>query len=177
MGSDLNNQLDVQGWICRHSGLVSRPLRIAVENGWYHVLNRGIDGRQLFSDDRANEHFLELLKSMPARFNLRIHAFVLMGNHYHLQIETLKPELSRAIQWLNLCFSGWYNRMELVSGLRWQGQETGLAKHRNYPSVVRQRSGGKLQVSLPASTGRNGWAWKVGGGLERVRKGIGTPWE
>ena len=89
---------------------MSRPLRIAVENGWYHVLNRGIDGRQLFPDDRANEHFLELLKSMPARFNLRIHAFVLMGNHYHLQIETLKPDLNRAIQWLNLSFSGWYNR-------------------------------------------------------------------
>ena len=30
---------------------------------------------------------------MPARFDLRIHAFVLMGNHYHLQIETLKPNL------------------------------------------------------------------------------------
>jgi hypothetical protein len=28
-------------------------LRIAVENGWYHVLNRGIDGRQLLPDDRA----------------------------------------------------------------------------------------------------------------------------
>ena len=102
---------------------MSRPLRIAVENGWYHVLNRGIDGRQLFPDDRANEHFLELLKSMPARFELRIHAFVLMGNHYHLQIETLKPDLSRAIQWLNLSFSGWYNRFgrclqRLVRGKR-----------------------------------------------------------
>ena len=70
---------------------VSRLLRIAVENGWYHVLNRGIDGRQLVPDDYANEHFLELLESMPERFGLRIHAFVLMGNHYHLQIETLKP--------------------------------------------------------------------------------------
>jgi len=95
MGSDLNNQLDVQGWICRHSGLVSRPLRIAVENGWYHVLNRGIDGRQLFSDDRANEHFLELLKSMPERFNLRIHAFVLMGNM--LKAQRLIRETSRSL--------------------------------------------------------------------------------
>jgi hypothetical protein len=51
---------------------VSDPLRIAVENDWYHVLNRGSDGRQLFPDDRANEHFLELLKSMPARFELLI---------------------------------------------------------------------------------------------------------
>ena len=89
--------------------LSESSLHIAVENGWYHVLNRGIDGRQLFPDDHANEHFLELLESVPERFGLRIHAFVLMGNHYHLQIETLKPELSRAIQWLNL-LSGWYNR-------------------------------------------------------------------
>jgi len=101
---------------------VSRRLRIAVENGWYHVLNRGIDGRQLFPDDRANEHFLELLKSMPARFDLRIHAFALMGNHYHLQIETLKPDLSRAIQWLNLSFSGWYNRLHRRRGPLFQGR-------------------------------------------------------
>ena len=101
---------------------MSRPLRIAVENGWYHVLNRGIDGRQLFPDDRANEHFLELLTSMPARFDLRIHAFVLMGNHYHLQIETLKAELSRAIQWLNLPFSGWYNRLHRRRGPLFQGR-------------------------------------------------------
>ena len=101
---------------------MSRPLRIAVENGWYRVLNRGIDGRQLFPDDQANEHFLELLESMPERFGLRIHAFVLMGNHYHLQIETLKPELSRAIQWLNLSFSGWSNRLHRRRGPLFEGR-------------------------------------------------------
>ena len=36
---------------------VSRLLRIAVENGWYHVLNRGINGRQLFPDDHAKRAF------------------------------------------------------------------------------------------------------------------------
>ena len=97
-------------------------MRIAVENGWYHVLNRGIDGRQLFPDDHANEDFLELLESMPERFGLRIHAFVLMGNHYHLQIETLKPELSRAIQGLNLSFNGWSNRLHRRRGPLFQGR-------------------------------------------------------
>jgi len=101
---------------------VSRPLRITVENDWYHVLDRGIDGRWLFPDDRANEHFLELLKSMPAWFNLRIHALVLTGNHYRLQIETLKPDLSRAIQWLNLSFSAWYNRLHRRRGPLFQGR-------------------------------------------------------
>jgi putative transposase len=101
---------------------VSRPLRIEIENGWYHVISRGIDGRQLFPDDRSKEHFLELLQVMPSRFSLRIHAYVLMGNHYHLQIETLKPNLSRAIQWLNLSFSAWYNRLQRRRGPLLQGR-------------------------------------------------------
>ena len=75
-----------------------------MENSWYHVMNRGIDARRLFPDNKANEHFRELLARMPTRFGLRIHAYVLMDNHYHLQIETLRPNLSRAIQWLNLSF-------------------------------------------------------------------------
>jgi hypothetical protein len=58
---------------------VSRPLRIVMENGWYHVMNRGIDGRRLFPDHQANEHFRQLLARMPTRFDLRIHAYVLMG--------------------------------------------------------------------------------------------------
>ena len=101
---------------------MSRQLRIEVENGWYHVVNRGIDGRLLFPDARANEHFLELLQRMPARFDLRIHAFVLMGNHYHLQIETLQPNLSRAVQWLNLSFSTWYNHLNSRRGPLFQGR-------------------------------------------------------
>jgi hypothetical protein len=45
-----------------------------MENGWYHVMNRGIDARRLFPDKKANEHFRELLARMPTRFGLRIHA-------------------------------------------------------------------------------------------------------
>jgi hypothetical protein len=30
-----------------------------------------------------------------------------MGNHYHLQIETLKANLSQVIQWLNVSWMGW----------------------------------------------------------------------
>jgi hypothetical protein len=43
------------------------------------------EGRRLFPDNKANEHFRELLARMPTRFGLGIHAYVLMGNDYHLQ--------------------------------------------------------------------------------------------
>jgi REP element-mobilizing transposase RayT len=84
---------------------MARPLRLDIEGGWYHVMNRGLEKRRIFPDQRANEHFLELLGVMPARFGLKIHAYVLMGNHYHLQVETPKANLSQAIQWLNVSYS------------------------------------------------------------------------
>jgi putative transposase len=118
---------------------VSRPLRIEIENGWYHVINRGIDGRQLFPDTHSNEHFLDLLETMASRFSLRIHAYVLMGNHYHLQIETLKPNLSRAVQWLNLSFSAWYNRLHRRQGHLFQGRFKAILHDPQHSALIFNR--------------------------------------
>jgi putative transposase len=101
---------------------MARSLRIDVPNGWYHVLNRGIERRQIFPRAEANLHFLELLGSLPNRFGVRIHTYVLMGNHYHLQLETPQANLSRAMQWLNLSYGAWFNRRQQRSGPLFQGR-------------------------------------------------------
>jgi REP element-mobilizing transposase RayT len=62
------------------------------------VLNRGIDRRTIFKSSNCYSHFLELLSQLPKRFGVRIHGYVLMADHYHLQIETPQANLSRAIQ-------------------------------------------------------------------------------
>ena len=62
---------------------MARPLRIDVEDGWYHVMSRGIERRCIFVDDSYCRHFLDLLGEMSARYGVEVHAFVLMGNHYH----------------------------------------------------------------------------------------------
>jgi putative transposase len=90
---------------------MARPLRLDIPNGWYHVSNRGVEQRQIFPDDKANQHFLDLLSKLPERFAVKIHGYVLMGNHYHLQIENQNANLSQAIQWLNVSYSTWYNRV------------------------------------------------------------------
>jgi REP element-mobilizing transposase RayT len=77
--------------------VMARPLRLDLEGGWYHVINRGLEKRRIFPNERTNLHFLELLSVLPTRFGLKIHGYVLMGNHYHLQIETPKANLSQAI--------------------------------------------------------------------------------
>ncbi|MFC1461419.1 transposase [Verrucomicrobiota bacterium] len=101
---------------------MSRPLRIDVADGWYHITNRGIDRRRIYGDDRDRKHFLDLLGVMHERYAVRVHAYVLMTNHYHLLIQTPEANASRAIQWLNVSHSVWYNRRHQRVGPLFQGR-------------------------------------------------------
>jgi len=67
---------------------MARHLRIDIENGWYHITARGTERRSLFPDDSYSVHFLELLEEMSLRYGVEIHAYCLMGNHYHLILRT-----------------------------------------------------------------------------------------
>ena len=62
---------------------MARPTRLEIEGGWYHVVNRGIDRRAIFRAEGNYEHSLELLAKAVARFAVRVHGYVLMGNRYH----------------------------------------------------------------------------------------------
>ncbi len=86
-----------------------RKLRHHVPGGWYHITARGLGHRTLFHTDRDREHFVDLLEGMVERYRIILHAFVLMGNHYHLLIESPEGNVSRALQWLNTSYSVWYN--------------------------------------------------------------------
>jgi putative transposase len=101
---------------------MARPTRLDIEGGWYHVVNRGIEKRVIFRGVAEYEHFIELLAKLPQRFGLRVHGYVLMPNHYHLQVETPRANLSRAMQWLNVSYSIWYNRKYRRVGPLFQGR-------------------------------------------------------
>lgn len=101
---------------------MTRPLRIDVEDGWYHVMSRGIERRAIFVDDSFCLHFLDLLGEMSGRFGVQVHAYVLMGNHYHLILRTPNANASRAMQWLNVSFSAWSNAKRRRVGHVFQGR-------------------------------------------------------
>jgi len=69
---------------------------------------------------------MELLGECSARFKLRLHAYVLMTNHYHLIVETPQGGLSRALQWLNVSYTVWFNRRHGRSGHLFQGRFKGI---------------------------------------------------
>ena len=47
---------------------MARPTRLDIEDGWYHVVNRGIERRTIFRGAKAYEHFIALLSKLPQRF-------------------------------------------------------------------------------------------------------------
>ena len=101
---------------------MSRPLRVEIAGGWYHVTARGDHGMAIFCDRRDEEHFGELLAEMREQFRVQILAYVLMGNHYHLMVCTPDANLSRAIQWLNVSYSVWFNKRRGEVGHVFQGR-------------------------------------------------------
>ena len=118
---------------------MARPTRLEIAGGWYHVVNRGIERRAIFRAEGNYEHFLELLAKAVARFGVRVHGYVLMGNHYHLQLETPQANLSKAMQWLNAAYSIWFNRKYGRVGPLFQGRFKAILHDRRTHGLVINR--------------------------------------
>jgi REP element-mobilizing transposase RayT len=89
---------------------MARPLRVEVEGGWYHVISRGIERRSIFQDDADRRDFLERLFALMASHGVAVHAYCLMENHFHLQLQTPRANLKEAMQRL---LSGYVVRFNL----------------------------------------------------------------
>ena len=89
---------------------------------FYHVLSRGNERKEIFRDEKDHLRFLDTLGKMVERFKLEVHAYVLMENHFHLLVHTKEANLSRAIQWLGVSYSVWFNRKYQRSGHLFQGR-------------------------------------------------------
>jgi REP element-mobilizing transposase RayT len=85
-------------------------------------MSRGIERRPIFLDDSFCHHFLDLLGEMSERFSVEVHAYVLMGNHYHLILRTPHANASQAMQWLNVSYSAWFNAKRQRVGHVFQGR-------------------------------------------------------
>ena len=101
---------------------MARPLRIQIEGGRYHLTGRGNERKPIFRDDRDRKRFLDILAEFPERFGTRLHAYVLMDNHFHLVLETPEANLSRVGQWMNVTYTMRFNRRHRRSGHLLQGR-------------------------------------------------------
>jgi putative transposase len=101
---------------------MARPLRIEFPGAVYHVTSRGNERRNIVRDDRDREMFVILLARVVARFGLRLFAWTLMSNHYHLFLRTPEPNLSRAMHMLNQLYAEYFNWRHRRVGHLFQGR-------------------------------------------------------
>jgi putative transposase len=79
---------------------MSRPLRLEFAGALYHVTSRGDRREDIYESDADRQSFLNLLGDVCVRYNWCCHAYCLMGNHYHLLIETPDANLSKGMRQL-----------------------------------------------------------------------------
>jgi REP-associated tyrosine transposase len=101
---------------------VSRPLRLEFPGALYHVASRGHERGPIFRDARDRRHFLNLLASVVSDQAWLIHSYCLMGNHYHLLVETARATLSRGMHSLNARYSQVFNRRHERAGHVFEGR-------------------------------------------------------
>jgi REP element-mobilizing transposase RayT len=74
------------------------------------VINRGNDRRDLFAGNGAAESFQPCQFEARAKFGWRLHAFVIMRNHFHRAVETPEPNLSAGMKGLQGTWAAGFNR-------------------------------------------------------------------
>ena len=101
---------------------MARPLRVEFPGAVYHVTARG-DGRTaIFRDDEDRAKFLDILRRTVELRGWICHAYCLMGNHYHLVIETPEANLSRGMRSVNGEYTQAFNRRHRRPGHLFQGR-------------------------------------------------------
>ena len=101
---------------------MARPLRIVYEGAIYHLTVRGHSRGALFRDSGDRRRFLERLEQDVTEFGVRLYAYCLMSNHYHLVVETPLANVSAFMQSLQTSYHLYYNLRHRRSGQVSQGR-------------------------------------------------------
>jgi len=90
--------------------------------GFYHIINRGVEKRDVFLKKEDFEWFLEICEEYSKIFNFEIYSFCLMKNHYHLLIKTTDNNISQIMKHINMKYTIYFNKKYKRIGPLWQGR-------------------------------------------------------
>jgi putative transposase len=99
-----------------------RPPRIQAPGALYHINSRGNRREPIYLDERDRRIFLSLLGQVVRRYEWLCLSYCLMDNHFHLLLETPKPNLSAGMQRLKGAYGRWFNDRYGLVGHLFQGR-------------------------------------------------------
>ena len=101
---------------------MARPQRIAYEDAYYHVMNRGRGRHLIFPAEPYFQAFVHTLAEAHDRFRVIIHAYCLLPNHYHLLVQTPHANLSRVMRHINGVYTQRHNTLNKTDGPLFRGR-------------------------------------------------------
>lgn len=102
---------------------MARQPRLVMDEGCYHIIQRGNDRRKVFREDSDYEYLCTLIKKYLPKYSSYLYHYCLMPNHIHLLIKVIKAEnLSKLMQGINLSYTLYFKKKYKFSGSLWQGR-------------------------------------------------------
>lgn len=101
---------------------MARQPRFEYAGAVYHVMARGDGGKRIFVGKQDHESFLYWLERVCTSHGWRVHAWVLMGNHFHLLLETPEANLVSGMRMLLGTFGKAWNIRRKRQGHVFQGR-------------------------------------------------------
>jgi putative transposase len=84
-----------------------RRERITYSGAYRHIMNRGYDGNDIFFGNQNKSQFLDYLEGASKQMMIRLFAYCVLDNHYHLVLENSSGRMSDFLRLLNVKWSIW----------------------------------------------------------------------
>jgi REP element-mobilizing transposase RayT len=101
---------------------IMRRARITYPGAFHHVMNRGHSGEDIFYGNKNKSQFLDFLADASKKLKIRIFAYCLMNNHYHLVLENSSGKMSECLKRLNGQYGMYYRKVIGGKGYVFQGR-------------------------------------------------------
>lgn len=85
-------------------------------------MNRGYDGNDIFCGDKHKSQFLDFLEESVLKMKIRLFAYCIMDNHYHLVLENTSDKFSDFVMLLNGQYGMYYRKTEGGKGYVFQSR-------------------------------------------------------
>jgi putative transposase len=123
-------------------------------------MSRGNERKAIVRSNEDRERFTEVLTEGASRFNILIHGYCLMTNHYHLLVETPDGNLSYAMRYINGVYTQRFNAMNKSVGHVFQGRYKAILieKDEYLLCLCRYIERNPVRAGLVAHPGEYAWS-------------------
>jgi putative transposase len=87
-----------------------RKQRLKSKTGYYHIMCRGNERRNIFGDEQDKVRFIDTLCEKQRENTFGLHAFCLMDNHFHLMISEGNDDIAKSMKRITVSYVYYFNK-------------------------------------------------------------------